>query len=86
VAIDVPLNVSKPTPGTDDTIEPPGASSDRNEVTLENQEIVPVFSVDPTLTADDTQPGAVMLDVYPLLPDATIVATPIARRLSMIGL
>ena len=43
-------------------------------------------AVDPTLTADEIQPGVAMDVVQPLLPDATTVAMPMARSESMIGL
>ena len=42
--------------------------------------------VDPTLTAVGTQAGAAMESTDPSFPDATMVAMPAARRLSMIGL
>jgi len=42
--------------------------------------------VEPTLMADDTHAGVDIDVVDPLLPDATVVAIPMARRLSMIGL
>src|SRR5688500_2085655 len=42
--------------------------------------------VEPTLTADEMQPGEEIANGMPLLPEATTVATPIERKLSMIGL
>ena len=44
------------------------------------------LSVDPTLMAEEMHAGVEMPDVAELFPDATTVATPIDRRLSMIGL
>ena len=85
-AMDVPLNASKLPPGTDETIESPGARSERNDATFEKEEIWSLRSVEPTLTTEEMQAGDEMLVFVPLLPDATTVATPMDRRLSMIGL
>src|SRR5829696_6520044 len=48
-AIDVPLSSPKPPPGSDDSIDSPGASSERNDDTFEKYEIWLVLSVAPTL-------------------------------------
>ena len=56
-----------------------------NGATFEKHDTV-VLVVEPTLTADEMQAGDEMFAVDPLLPDATTVATPIERRLSMVGL
>ena len=85
-AIDVPLSAWYDPPGTDDVIDSPGANSDRKDETLENDETASVLVVDPTLTADETQAGVDKPNGRPPLPAATTDATPIARRLSMIGL
>src|SRR5688572_13952707 len=85
-AIDVPLTASYPPPVTADTIASPGAASDRKDAALEKYDITSLLSVEATLTADEMQAGVEMANGMPLLPDATTVATPTARRLSMIGL
>src|SRR5439155_25476635 len=85
VAIDVPLATPKPPPVTDDWIELPGANSDMNGATLENDEIASDFVVDPTLIADEMQPGASSVVDDPSLPAAMTVAMPTERRLSMLG-
>ena len=84
--MDVPLAGRYAPPGTDERMFSPGANSDRKVATFVNHEIVSALSVAPTLMAEDTHAGAEMLDPDPLFPDATTVATPIERRLSMIGL
>src|SRR5712692_4356192 len=58
-AIDVPLSAWYDPPGTDEVIDSPGASSERNGVTLENHETASVLSVETTLTADEMQAGVV---------------------------
>src|SRR5262249_14940768 len=73
-------------PGTEEVIESPGARSDRKDATFENHATVSLFVVALTLTAEETHAGVEIDDGKPLLPDATTVATLIARRLSMIGL
>src|SRR5215467_1026118 len=85
-AIDVPLSASYSPPGTDDVMFSPGAKSESEGATSENQETTSVLSVEPTLTADDTHAGDANCEVDPSLPDATVVAMPRALRLSMIGL
>ena len=85
-AIDVPLSASYPPPVTDDVIESPGAHSDMNVAAFENHATWSCLSVAPTLTADEMHAGAESPNGQPSLPAATTVATPIARRLSMIGL
>ena len=42
--------------------------------------------MEPTLIADEMQPGAESAVPEPLFPAATTVATPIDRRLSITGL
>src|SRR5438309_2509197 len=85
-AIDVPLSAWYDPPGTDDVIDSPGASSERNGATFENHDTASVLSVEPTLTADEMQACVVRPDGDAELPAATTVAIPIARRLSMMGL
>ncbi len=58
VAMEVPLQVANPPPGTADVMDSPGARSERKEAELENQETSSDSVVDPTLTADEIQPGA----------------------------
>jgi hypothetical protein len=86
VAIDVPSRASKAPPGSDETIDSPGARSERNGALFEKYESTSDFEVEPTLIADEMHAGDDRFDVDPLLPDATTVATPIDRRLSMMGL
>src|SRR5215471_1529642 len=85
-AIDVPLSAMYSPPGTDDVMSSPGAKSESDGATFENHETTSDLSVEPTLTADDTQAGVDICDVDALLPDAIVVAIPSAFRLSMIGL
>ena len=75
-------------PVTDDRIEPPGASSDSHAALLLKLETVigAVFDVEPTLTAVEMQPGELIDDVKPSLPEAMTTATPSDRRLSMAAL
>ena len=42
---------------TDDVIASPGASSDRNDATLEKYDTTSFLFVEPTLTADEMQAG-----------------------------
>ena len=67
-------------------IDSPGANTERNDATFENHDTRFDLSVDPTLMADEMQPGVEIPDLAELFPAATTVATPIDRRLSMIGL
>src|SRR5262249_62179999 len=53
VAIEVPLKAAKPPPGTEEVIAEPGAITLKKLARSENDEIVSVFVVDPTLTAVD---------------------------------
>lgn len=82
-AIDVPLKKEKPVPGTDELIEEPGASRFKNGAELENEETVSNLVVEPTLTAEEMQPGEAMAVVNELFPDEITVAIPAARRLSI---
>ena len=85
-AIDVPLNAWNVPPGTEDVMTSPGATSERNDATFENHEMWFDLSIDPTLMAEEIQAGVEIPHVAEPFPDATTVATPIDRRLSMIGL
>src|SRR5215471_18494133 len=85
VAMEVPLSWPKVPPVSEERMSSPGASRDRKEAAFENQESSSALSVEPTLTADEMQPGDDSALVRPLLPAATIVAIPTERRLSMIG-
>ena len=92
-AIEVPLNVLKPPPGTDDVIHSPGASIVRNDALFENAEtpsvgvapLLPSF-VDPTLMAVEMQLGKeipMVEDAVDEFPDEITVAIPTLLRLSM---
>src|SRR5688572_291704 len=85
-AIDVPLSAAYAPPVTDEVMESPGANSERNGATFEKYDTVSFLFVEPTLTADEMQAGEEIANGTPLLPDATTVAMPIERRLSMSGL
>src|ERR671937_133489 len=63
----------------------PGASSDSNGETFENDAMTSDFVVAPTLMAVEMQAGEFKLFVSPSLPAATTVAMPADRRLSMIA-
>src|SRR5258706_6612404 len=87
VAIEVPLAVPNP-PGTyasgrEEVTEPPGASRLKKLALLEKLEMVLSLFVEPTLIAEEMQPGAVSEFVLPLLPEAMAVAILALRRLSM---
>lgn len=83
VAMDVPERLSNPPPGTEETMPWPGANRDRKAAEFENAEIASAFVVDPTLTAVEMQPGALMALVNPSFPDAITVAIRAERRLSI---
>src|SRR5262245_46556935 len=85
-AIDVPSSISNSPPGIDETMPSPGASSDKNGEMFENHATSSVKLTAPTLIALGTHAGDERLVGSALLPAATIVATPIARRLSIAGL
>jgi hypothetical protein len=85
-AMEVPLKKANPPPGTEELMLSPGASSERNEAELENDETVSDFVVEPTLTALDIQAGAPMELVKPSLPEEITVAIPADLRLSMTAL
>src|SRR6516225_452358 len=84
-AIDVPLNTSYPPPGTDELMFSPGASSDRKGAMSEKKDTSSVRLLDPTLTADEIHAGEVRADPEKLLPEATTLAIPSDRRLSILG-
>jgi len=84
--MEVPSKTANPPPGTEELMLEPGASSDKKEAELENEDIVSDFVVEPTLTALDIQAGAPMESVKPLLPEEITVAIPADLRLSIIGL
>jgi hypothetical protein len=84
--MEVPLKKANPPPGTEELMLSPGASSERNEAELENDETVSDFVVEPTLTALDIQAGAPMELVKPSLPEEITVAIPADLRLSMTAL
>ena len=86
LAIEVPLKAAYDPPGIEDVIDSPGARSDRNDATFEKDEMTSLLSVEPTLTADDTQAGVESWVRELPFPAATAVAMPTARRLSMGGL
>jgi hypothetical protein len=84
--MEVPLETANPPPGTEELMLWPGASRERKEAELENEETASDSVVDPTLTALDMHAGAPMESVKPLLPEAITVAMPADLRLSIIGL
>src|SRR5713226_7803617 len=65
---------------------PPGAKSERKDAVFENDDTVSVFSVEPTLTAEEIHAGELSFEVEPSLPAAMTVAIPTERRLSTTGL
>ena len=65
---------------------PPGARSDRNDETFENDDSVSAFVVDPTLIAVEIQAGDAIELVDASLPEAITVGIPTERRLSIMGL
>src|SRR5206468_7514126 len=83
--MDVPLSMAKPPPVTDERMSSPGANSDMNGATFENDDTASDFVVDPTLTADEIQAGDDSAVGEPSLPDATTVAIPAERSVSMIA-
>jgi hypothetical protein len=85
VAIEVPLKIANPPPGTEEFMLEPGARRDKKDAELENEDRVSDFVVEPTLTALDIQPGLLMEFVKPLLPEAMTVAMPTDLRLSIIA-
>ena len=85
-AIEVPLRSLNPVPGTDDRIPSPGANSVRNGAAFEKIATSSPFVVAPTLIADEMQAGDEIALPAKLLPDATMLAIPRARRLSIAGL
>src|SRR5262245_3227499 len=84
-AIDVPLKYSYPPPRTDEAIDPPGASGDRKGAMPEKSDTSAVGLLDPTLTADEIHAGVVSDDPETLLPEATTLAIPSDRKLSILG-
>ena len=58
VAIEVPLRVAKDWTGTAETIRLPGASRSRKSAEFENEETWLCLVTEPTLTAEERQPGA----------------------------
>jgi hypothetical protein len=84
VAIEVPDKDAKPPPGTDETMEDPGAKRERNEAEFENEETTSLFVVDPTLIALEIHAGS-LIPLAALLPAATTVAMPAERRVSTIA-
>jgi hypothetical protein len=85
-AMEVPLKKANPPPGTEELMLSPGASSDKNEAELENEERVSDFVVEPTLTALDMHAGAPRASVKSSLPEEITVAMPADLRLSIIAL
>ena len=69
-----------------DWISSPGASSDRKVSEFENEETTSVLCVEPTLIALEMHAGAPIPSESPSFPDATTVAIPNDRRLSIAAL
>jgi hypothetical protein len=67
----------------DELIDDPGAKSDKRGETFEKEETKESLFVEPTLTDEDTQAGNARFPVHPSFPEATVVAIPAARRLSI---
>lgn len=67
-------------------IDTPGANSDRNEAVLENSGTTSDFDVAPTLTAVEMHAGELRAFANDSLPEATVVAMPTERKLSIAGL
>ena len=63
VAMEVPLKTANPSPGTEELMLWPGASRERMEAELENEETASDSVVEPTLTALDMHAGAPMESV-----------------------
>jgi hypothetical protein len=83
-AIEVPVLLATfPLPGTADVIFVPGASKDKKDALFELSLTVSLFVVLPTLIADEIQAGAASASVKPLLPEATTLAIPTERKLSI---
>src|SRR3989442_2411901 len=85
-AIDVPLAIENTPPGYDEVMLTPGANRDRKGATFEKYATWSSLVVAATLTAVETHAGALSWSTAPLFPEATTVAMPAARRLSMNGL
>jgi hypothetical protein len=82
-ANEVPLSDANPPPGTEETIDEPGASRLRKDAAFENDTTASSFVVAPTAIADEMHAGAARPSTKPLLPDEITVAMPADRRLSI---
>jgi hypothetical protein len=85
VATEVPLATAYWAPGYEDVMELPGARSDRKEATLEKLDTTSLLVVEPTLTAEEMQPGELSALVELPLPAAITVAILADFRLSMMA-
>ena len=91
-AMEVPLKVSKPSPGTEVRIPSPGASRSSWGELFEKLETdsgtapMPMPLTEPTLTTPEMQPGKSIVLRDPPLPEVPTGAIPAARRLSMAAL
>src|SRR5258708_4281876 len=83
VAIEVPLRMAKPPPGTEEWIEPPGARKLTKLAELLKNETASLLSVLPTAKALEMQPGALTALTAPSLPAAIAVAMPAERKASI---
>jgi hypothetical protein len=81
--MEVPLKTAKPPPGTEELMEEPGARRERKVAEFEKIETPSDLVVDPTLTAEEIQAGALRASLNPSLPAAATVAIPTERRLSI---
>jgi hypothetical protein len=87
--MEVPWKFAKALPGIEELIGWPGASSERKDALLEKLEMASVVvpkepsCVEPTLTAVEIHPGALMESVKPSLPEEMTVAIPTDLRLSI---
>src|SRR4051812_14410719 len=86
VAIDVPLKLANPPPGTDEVMLEPGAQRSSTLPEFEKVEIWSALVVEPTVTAVLMHPGEVTPAPDPLFPAAIAVGVPAESRLSIAGL
>src|SRR4029450_193111 len=71
VAMDVPLKLAKPPPGTEDRMLTPGANRSRSGETFENEATWSSSSTAPTAMAALMQAGKLIADLLDEFPDAT---------------
>ena len=84
-AIDVPFLLPKALPVTEEVMSEPGANSDRKGALLLKLDTSPASVMDPTLTAEEMQPGAPSAVLKALLPPEATTAIPSDRTLSFVA-